>query len=134
MKSLLSILFLLLISLPSFSSSTKPHDLSKIIEIDDYELYRNHVDVSEEGLPRDHYRQLTQRMSAFRFTLLTESKVTSLFAELIRDPRARMSAPGGKCSYRRSYVQNLLRKRNIITGKLLIKCPSNNGRLRLRDQ
>jgi hypothetical protein len=70
----------------------------------------------------------------FSFTPISDSTANSLFAMFKGDPRARMRHPGGACSTRRAHIQNVLRKKNIRSGKLYIKCPSNNGRLRLRDQ
>lgn len=134
MKPLL-LTFLLLFSFDSsFAKSHKEYELSNIISIDDYDFPHNYVEVSEEGLPQNHYLQLIQLMASFRFTLLSEVKASDLFRELKKNPMARMRDPGGRCSYRRSYIQNLLKNRNIISGKLLISCPANNGRLRLRDR
>jgi len=45
-----------------------------------------------------------------------------------------MKSPGGLCSRRRIYIQNVLRGMNIASGKIFINCPGNNGRLRFRDQ
>lgn len=123
--------FTLLAILFSFSAFA---ELSVIHSIDDYETPKNYVEVSEEGLPTDHYQQLLQRISIFRFTLTQDLEVKRLFEKFKMDSRARMRVAGGSCSTRRAYIQNQLRKMNIVSGKLLIHCPSNAGRLRLRDQ
>lgn len=134
MKSLFTIFLCLIIWNPAFARPNGVSDLSIIGEIDDYEYERNYVEVSEEGLPSDHYLKLLELMSTFQFTLLQEVNVKSIFEELKKDSNARMKVPGGLCSRRRIYIQSLLKKRNVVSGKILIKCPSNNGRLRLRDQ
>lgn len=134
MKSFILFFILLQITPYSWANETPNHDLSIIREIDEHEEPENHKDVSEEGLPHSHYLQLLGLMNSFRFTLLSESRANNLFNELAKNPQARNRSPGGRCSYRRSYIQNLLKRRNIISGKLLISCLGNNGRLRLRDQ
>ena len=110
------------------------HPLSIIRSIDDIEKSRNYVEVSAEGLPREHYLQLLQQMNIFRFTFLSDSFTRDIFEDLTRNPRARMSSPGGRCSQRRAYIQNYLKKMNILSGKIVVRCPANNGRLRLQDQ
>lgn len=134
MKPFVIVFFLFCYFNPVSAEILDTHELSTIHSIDDYDYPRNYVEVSEEGLPSDHYLQLIQLMNSFRFTLLPETKVRELFEQLKKDPNARNKQPGGRCSYRRAYIQNLLKKMNIVSGKLLINCPSKNGRLRLRDQ
>ncbi|HXH32606.1 MAG TPA: protein-glutamine glutaminase family protein [Bacteriovoracaceae bacterium] len=134
MKSLLMMLSLFCIPDLAMASFLEKHDQSIIRSIDDFDLPRNYVEVSEEGLPLGHYLQLLEHLDTFRFTLLAESRVRDIFEDLERDPRARMSRPAGRCSYRRAYIQKLLKERNIVSGKLYVKCPANDGRLRLRDQ
>jgi hypothetical protein len=132
---LISLLYLLLSILnPSFAQIGEAYDRAIIRSIDDYDQPTNYVEVSEEGLPQEHYNQLIQQLNAFRFTLLTPSKVDELFENLTRNSQARMRQPGGLCSRRRAYIQNLFKQMDIVSGKILIKCPSNNGRLRLQDQ
>lgn len=130
MKSLLLLSLFIISSQPTFAK----FDQAIIRSIDDIETERNYVEVSEEGLPQNHYLLLLEKINAFRFTLLQDSLVNAHFSVLKKNPMARMRSPGGQCSYRRAYIQNYLKKRGAITGKLLIKCPANNGRLRLRDQ
>lgn len=117
-----------------FAQSFGHYELSNIHNIEDYAEPHNYIEVSEEGLPPDHYLQLVQMISSFGFTILPESKTRDLFEELTRDSSARMKVPGGLCSRRRIYIQNVLKKMKIMSGKILIKCPANNGRLRLQDQ
>lgn len=116
------------------ANTTEPLEKSIITEIDDYEYPENYIEVSEEGLPQSHYQQLLQLMNSFRFTLLPEANVRSIFETLKKDSRARQRSPGGQCSFRRAYIQSYLKKRNIVSGKLVMKCPANNGRMRLRDR
>jgi hypothetical protein len=132
MKAISFVFFLFL--LPQTIWSKSHHDFSIIESIDDYDFPKNYVEVSEEGLPRDHYLQLIQLINSFRFTLLPVTRVNELFKSFTSDSQARMNQPGGKCSFRRAYIQNQLKKMSIISGKILIQCPVNNGRLRLRDQ
>lgn len=134
MKSLLFVFFWFCVFNSAFAQEIEQHDFAIISSIDDFDLPQNYVEVSEEGLPRDHYLRLVQQMNVFRFTVLSETKVRDLFEGLKRNSRARMRRPGGSCSHRRSYIQNLLKKMNIVSGKILLKCPANNGRLRLQDQ
>lgn len=105
-----------------------------IYSIDDYDYGPNYVEVSPEALPPDHYAQLVALIGSFQFTTLTDAKVSSLFEELKKDRRARMKFAGGACSSRRIYIQNYLKKMNIVSGKLYISCPAVNGRMRLKDQ
>jgi len=135
MKLFMSFCFLLCIfNIGGAQEIQRGHELSTIRSIDGIELSRNYVEVSEEGLPRSHYIHLLTLMSAFKFTLLYDSKVRDIFEDLTTDPKARNKVPGGRCSYRRAYIQNYLKKMNIVSGKFLIKCPAHNGRLRLKDQ
>lgn len=129
---LLTFLFLSIFIIESAQSES--YELSNIHTVDEREEIHNYVEVSDEGLPPDHYLQLVQMITRFEFTLLPENKARDLFEELTRDSKARMKVPGGLCSRRRIYIQTLLKKMKIISGKILIKCPANNGRLRLQDQ
>lgn len=63
-----------------------------------------------------------------------EARSNQIFERLKKAPRARMRSPGGFCSRRRIYIQNVLRGMNILSGKLFINCPANRGRLRFQDQ
>lgn len=101
--------------------------LSTIRSIDDQALPAYDAEASEIALPSKLFR-LDQ------FTILAEARVRDLFSQLERNPRARMRVAGGKCSYRRSYIQSYLRKLGISSGKLYLQCPSKAGRMRLRDQ
>lgn len=103
------------------------HNLSVIKSIDDLDLPPAYNEASERSLPPKIF-------DLDRFTPLSDERVRDLFNELERHPRARMKVAGGKCSYRRSYIQSYLRKRSISSGRLLLECPSKNGRLRLKDQ
>lgn len=134
MKLLSFVFFLYCFLNPALAKLTEPHDLAIISSIDDFDLPRNYVEVSEEGLPRNHFLQLVQQMNIFRFTLLQETKVRDLFEELKRNPQARMRYPRGSCSKRRSYIQNRFKKMNVVSGKIYVYCPTNRGRLRLQDQ
>lgn len=134
MKTLLFVSLLLCSLFPAFAKSNEQHEQALIHSIDDYELPKNYIEVSEEGLPPDHYFQLLQQMMMFKFTLLNGTQVNESFTELKRNSRARMKYPGGQCSYRRAYIQNHFKKLNVVTGNILIHCPVNNGRLKLQDQ
>ncbi len=134
MKSLLLTLSLALSLTPAFATISERHQESLIRSVDDFNFPENYVEVSEEGLPRDHYQNLLQHLGAFKFTLLSESKVRDIFTDLERDPQARNSRPAGRCSFRRAYIQKLLKDQGIVSGKLYVDCPGNNGKLRLRDQ
>lgn len=128
------LIFLFLSTFIIGSAQSESYELSNIHTIDEQAEVPNYVEVSDEGLPPDHYLQLVQMISSFKFTILPENRARDLFEELTRDSKARMKIPGGLCSRRRIYIQDLLKKMRIISGKILIKCPSNNGRLRLQDQ
>jgi len=116
------------------SQTIMAKELSRIIQIDDLGQTQLRLDVSEEALPEKHYLELLERINLFGFTPLIELEAEDIFRELSRDSEARMKRPEGKCSQRRVYIQNKLKKMNIISGKLLLRCPANNGRLRLEDQ
>jgi hypothetical protein len=133
-KSLFLAFLIMFFSASSFAINDGTHHLANITGVDDYEIPLNYIEVSEEGLPREHYIDLLQRMDLFRFTQLPEKKVSDLFKVLTRNSQARMRSPGGKCSQRRAFIQSYLKKMSIVSGKILVKCPDNNGRLRLRDQ
>jgi hypothetical protein len=66
--------------------------------------------------------------------VITEARARDLFNKLERNSRARNRVAGGKCAIRRSYIQRYLKKLGISSGRLYIRCPSKNGRLRLIDQ
>lgn len=127
MKSLL-FLFLSLVIVPSTFARTS------IFTIDDHDYETNYVEVSPEALPADHYSQLVAMIDSFRFTVLTDEKVSSLFETLKKDRKARNKYALGNCSVRRSYIQNFLRGQKIESGKFYISCPAINGRMRLRDR
>lgn len=128
MKVQLVLTLMLLLSLSAHA------ELSQVISIDDYDYHDNYVEVSEEGLPADHYNKLVGLINSFKFTVLPEDYVNATFNVLTKDSRARYRVAGGFCSVRRQYIQNYLKKRNIESGKLFIHCPANNGHMRLQDQ
>lgn len=133
MKSLLlTLLFVGLFATTTFAQNSDKQ--AQIRSIDDGEIYFPIQAVSEEGLPQDHYDQLLKLMTVFQFTVMPEAQVEAQFELFELNPLLRMKNPAGKCGYRRAYLQNAYLKENIITGQLLVRCPSNNGRLRLRDQ
>jgi hypothetical protein len=134
MKPSSFLFFLVLFFESAFAQLSKSHDLAIIRSIDDFNPPRDYVSVSEEGLPTDHYFKLIQQINAFRFTLLSMTEVSEFFEDLVRNTQARMAHPRGLCSQRRAYIQNQLKRKNITSGKILVKCPANNGRLRLMDQ
>jgi hypothetical protein len=134
MKSLWLIFFCICFFTFSFPTDSMAFDQAIIRSIDDIELDRNYVEVSEEGLPLDHYNLLIQMMNNFHFTLMPEETINIFFESLKKDSQARMRLPGGKCSNRRAYIQNRLKKMNIVSGKIYIQCPGNRGQLRLKDQ
>jgi hypothetical protein len=107
---------------------TEKHEFSIIKSIDDFDLTPTYNDASEICLPEDGLKSIDN------FTAITDSRARDLFNKLERNPKARNRIAGGKCSYRRSYIQRYLRNLSISSGQLYIKCPSNNGRLRLIDQ
>jgi hypothetical protein len=132
MKSFLFVSTLFCIFNTAIALSTEPRAIIK--SIDDYDYQYNYVEVSEEGLPSDLYQKLLLQTDLFRFTPITSARAGEIFGKLKRDPRARMKSPGGLCSRRRIYIQNVLRGMNIVSGKLYLSCPAKNGNLRLRDQ
>ncbi len=132
MKSLLIVSFLFCFTNSSFAQSTERRAI--IHSIDDYDYPHDYVEVSQEALPSELYQQILKQMDLYRFTPITESRASQLFARLKRDSRARMRSPGGLCTRRRIHIQNVLRGMNIVSGKLYINCPANRGRLRFRDQ
>lgn len=131
---LLLIAALLSTSLPAFSVNKDHHELAIVKSIDDIDTPPNYIEVSEEGLPHDHYVQMLNMIGAFGFTIVPDEQVRDIFEALKRNPKARMKVAGGKCSNRRSYIQGLLRKKNIVSGKFYMHCPGSQGRMRLRDQ
>jgi hypothetical protein len=132
MKSILFVFFSFYILNSAFAQSTEPRAI--IHSIDDYDIPYNNVEVSEEALPSDLYQQLLQQADLLRFTPITEARSRDLFVRFKSDPRARMNFPGGLCTRRRIHIQSVLRGMNIVSGKLFINCPANQGRLRLKDQ
>jgi len=109
-------------------------DLSTIQSVDDQELPPSSSEPSAQALPHEELLQYLEDLHRDRFTIVAEARVRQLFTKLAKNPRARMRVAGGKCSYRRHYIQDYLKKQSIISGKLYIQCPSNKGRLRLNDQ
>jgi hypothetical protein len=118
----------------AFAQATEHHELSTIQSIDDFDLDPAYSEPSEEALPHEDLLKLLNGSRTDGFTVLAESRVRELFSTLERNPRARMRVAGGKCSYRRSYIQGYLRNLGIVSGRLYIQCPSYSGRLRLIDQ
>ncbi len=112
----------------------KERHLSIVRNIETDVSPQNYVEVSEDALPTTLYRQLMEQISLFQFTLLAEAEVQVLFDDLTKDALARMKNPKGYCAQRRYYIQNLLKKMNIVSGQIFIKCPKNDGSLRLKDQ
>lgn len=107
--------------------SAETHPLSTIRSIDHLDLAPSYNDASEICLPED-------LESTEKYTPITDARARDLFSKLARNPKARMKVAGGKCSYRRSYIQGYLRKLGISSGRLYLQCPSKNGRMRLIDQ
>lgn len=126
---------LLTFSVPAvFAQANFQQNLSTVKSIDDQDLPPSSIEVSDEGLPYEDYLELLDLLDSGNFTVLPEGRVRALFSELAKNPRARNRVAGGKCAIRRSYIQGYLRKLKITSGRLLIKCPANNGRMRLIDQ
>lgn len=120
--------FFFIISLSvSYAQISDHRTLSIIKSIDNYDLPPSYNDASEICLPPEKFQ-------FDNFTVLSETRVRDLFMKLERNPSARNRVAGGKCSYRRSYIQSYLRKLGISSGKLYLECPSKNGRMRLIDQ
>lgn len=135
MKFLCLCSILLTFSVPAvFAQASLHQNLSTVKSIDDQDLPPGDIEVSDEGLPYEDYLELLDLLDVGNFTVLPESRVRALFSELEKNPRARNRVAGGKCAIRRSYIQGYLRKLNITSGRLLINCPANNGRMRLIDQ
>lgn len=132
MKSLVSLFFLICLSNSAYSEVLEPKAI--IHSIDDYDYPQTDREVSEEALPLDLNEVLLQRPDLLRFTPISEARAHELFEKFKKDRRARMRYPGGQCATRRVHIQRVLRGMNIQSGNLLISCPGNNGRLRLRDQ
>lgn len=127
--------FLVFSIFSSHSAQTSEHqDLAIIKSIDDFDHPPYYDEASAHNLPPKYHLKLIELIDYYRFTVISENRARDLFSELERHPRARMRVAGGKCSYRRSYIQGYLKKLNILSGRLLIQCPYNNGRLRLIDQ
>ncbi len=131
MKVMLVILCILASSSLSLAQSDSPVGPAIIYSIDDYFTPEDDVEVSEEALPPEVERTLEDEKS---FTKISTARAASLFNTLKSNPRARMRSPRGLCSRRRAYIQGYLKNLSIRSGKLLITCPGNNGRLRLRDR
>lgn len=131
MKSILLLFLFLLLTNTSFAQKD---ELAIIKSIDDIESFNNYVEVSEEALPGDHYSELIKNIKNFKFSILKENFVRDLFNVLEKNPKSRMKSPGGKCSQRRAFIQNYLKRMDIVSGKLLVSCPAKNGKLRLKDQ
>lgn len=134
MKLIWTFFFLTTLSPVVNAQASERHDLSVIQSIDELDLAPRHSESSDEALPHEDYLDLLELLQTDDFTILTESRVRDLFSTLERDSRARMRVAGGKCSYRRSYIQSYLRNRGISSGRLYIQCPSRRGRLRMIDQ
>lgn len=128
MKSLLILFCLLFYSISSFAQ------VSQIYSIDDDNSLPPEVNVFEETLPIDLYLQLIGQAEDLNYTPISHARAYELFNTLKTDPRARMKYPGGLCSSRRIHTQKVLRAKNIVSGRLYVSCPGNNGRLRFRDQ
>lgn len=135
MKSLLFIVFLYSFTNSAIvQSSESQQELAEIYSIDDDGFPFSYPEVSEEAFPSDFYLEFRRPTELSDFTPIEESTARGLFEMLKKDGRARMKNPGGFCTRRRIYIQNVLKSRNIRSGKLYLSCPAKNGRLRLRDQ
>ncbi|MGE3610747.1 MAG: hypothetical protein AB7I27_14235 [Bacteriovoracaceae bacterium] len=132
MKRLVFVFILLFVE--STFAVNESQQLAIVKNIDDFDFPRYSIEISEEALTQDEYLQLLTRSSSLGLTLISQTKARSLFSELTMRSGARMKYPGGRCAQRRLYIQNYLKKLNIISGKLRISCPGNNGNLRLQDQ
>lgn len=130
MKSLILFLFCFF----SFNLLAQVQKLAIIKSIDETYFAPTYLDATEVALPSAHHFTLLQKINSFRFTPMTDASVMDVFNELISHPRARMKTPKGHCSQRRAYIQKQLKKMNITSGRILVKCPAKNGRLRVRDQ
>lgn len=128
MKSLM--LFILIFASflkTGLAQSNKHYELSTVQSIDDLSLPPAYNDASEICLP-------TESSFLDEFSVITDARARDLFNELARNSKARNRVAGGKCSFRRSYIQSYLRKLGISSGRLYIQCPSKRGRMRLIDQ
>lgn len=120
--------------LSAYARITDHQEEAIIQSIDSLDTSLNYVEASEAAIPEDLYALLMKQMVIFQFTLMEESAAEELFTKLETDPQARNKEPGGKCAIRRAYIQKLLKKSEIVSGQLYIKCPLNDGILRLKDQ
>ncbi|MES2526695.1 MAG: hypothetical protein V4598_06390 [Bdellovibrionota bacterium] len=109
------------------SAFANQQNLSTVKSIDDLALPPIQTEPSEEALP-------LKSLLDEDFTVVSEARVNELFATLEADSRARNKIAGGKCAIRRAYIQNYLKKQNIISGKFLVQCPSYRGHMKLIDQ
>lgn len=121
--------FILFLSCLNFSWA----QLARIGSIEEGDPVFEYPDVSEDALPHD-LESLLLNANSMRFTPISSLRARQLFNTLKSNRRARMSYPNGWCTRRRIYIQNWLRAKNILSGRLYINCPGNRGRLRLRDQ
>jgi hypothetical protein len=128
MKFLLSWIILFSnLSLHALTQQPEFFDLSDIQRIDNLDLPSYYEAPSETCYPED--------LKDFdEDTSISESRARDIFNNLERDPRARNRVAGGKCIYRRIYIQRYLKRFGIASRGLYINCPSNRGRLRLIDQ
>jgi hypothetical protein len=133
MKSLMLTVFLIL-SLPGVFAHEAPDEQAIIKSIDDLDLPPHAFEASEEALPFQYLYELIENSNFIDFTILPEAQVRDLFEKFKINRNARNRVAGGKCSSRRRYIQNYLKKLNIISGKLFINCPARNGHMRLIDQ
>ncbi len=124
---LLWIFFLSNISPYALAQNPELYDLSSIQSIDDLDLPSYYNEPSETCYPEE-FKDLDE------VTNISEARARDIFNDLERNPSARNRVAGGKCSYRRSYIQGYLKRLGIASRRLYIQCPSNRGRLRLIDQ
>lgn len=127
----LGALLAVLCSPVSYAQTQEVQRISILRSIDDLAPLPAATEASEEGLP---HREFLKLLDFFDFTILSEARVQELFSELERNPQARNAVAGGNCAVRRNYIQNYFKKKNIISGSLLIDCPFNDGRMTLVDQ
>jgi hypothetical protein len=125
---------LMVVSLSPSLAQDARFELSVIKSIDDYELPLARSHASPKALPEDYSNEVVKTLNSFQTAIISEGRAKNLFNQLTKNPKARMKIAGGKCSYRRSYIQSYLRRLNIDSGRLLINCPAKNGRLRMKDQ
>lgn len=124
----------MLVYLPSSFGQNQKLKLAIIKSIDDHHLPQKYIEASGKSLPEEYFLQLLDDIHRFEDTVLSESRARYFFDQLKRNPKARMKVAGGKCSYRRSYIQKYLKKLEIANSRLFIQCPALKGRLRLIDQ